>query len=53
MDQIINHILQLKQKHHITKLYVDMANPEVIRELKRRIDEDLSTTTITRKNSSG
>ena len=39
MNQIINHILQPKQKHHITKLYVDGANPEVIRELKRRIGE--------------
>src|SRR5918994_7081420 len=39
MNQIINHILQLKQKHHITKLFIDGANPEVIRELKRRIGE--------------
>jgi hypothetical protein len=39
MNNIINHIMQLKQRHHITKLYVDGANPEVIRELKRRIDE--------------
>jgi hypothetical protein len=39
MNQIINHILQLKQRHHITRLYVDGANPEVIRELKRRIGE--------------
>jgi hypothetical protein len=39
MNQIINHILQLKQRHHITKVYVDGANPEVIRELKRRIGE--------------
>jgi hypothetical protein len=39
MNQIINHILQLKQRHHITKLYVDGANPEVIRELKTRIGE--------------
>ncbi len=39
MNQIINHNLQLKQRHHITKLYVDGANPEVIRELKRRIGE--------------
>jgi len=39
MNQIINHILQLKQKHHITRVYVDGANPEVIRELKRRIGE--------------
>ena len=29
----------LKQRHHITKIYVDGANPEVIRELKRRIGE--------------
>jgi hypothetical protein len=39
MNQIINHILQLKQRHHITKHYVDGANPEVIRELKSRIGE--------------
>jgi terminase large subunit-like protein len=39
MNEIINHILQLKQRHHITKLYIDGANPEVIRELKRRIGE--------------
>ena len=31
--------MQLKQRHHITKLFVDGANPEVIRELKRRIGE--------------
>ena len=39
MNYIINHIMQLKQKHHITKFYVDGANPEVIRELKSRIGE--------------
>jgi hypothetical protein len=39
MNDIINHIMQLKQKHHITKLFVDGANPEVIRELKGRIGE--------------
>jgi hypothetical protein len=39
MNEIIKHILQLKQKHHITKVYVDGANPEVIREIKRRIGE--------------
>ena len=39
MNDIINHIMQVKQRHHITKVYVDGANPEVIRELKRRIDE--------------
>ena len=37
MNYIINHIMQLKQRHHITKIYVDGANPEVIRELKARI----------------
>jgi hypothetical protein len=37
INYIINHIMQLKQRHHITKLYVDGANPEVIRELKTRI----------------
>jgi hypothetical protein len=31
--------MQLKQKHHITKIYVDGANPEVIRELKGQIGE--------------
>jgi hypothetical protein len=39
MNQIVNHILQLKQRHHITRVFVDGANPEVIRELKRRIGE--------------
>ena len=39
MNEIINHIMQLKQRHHITKFYVDGANPEVIRELKTRIGE--------------
>ena len=36
MNEIINYIMQLKQRHHI---YVDGANPEVIRELKSRIGE--------------
>ena len=39
MNEIINRIMQLKQRHHITKIYVDGANPEVIRELKARIGE--------------
>ncbi len=39
MNAIINHIMQLKQRHHCTKIYVDGANPEVIRELKSRIGE--------------
>jgi hypothetical protein len=39
MNEIINHIMQLKQRHHITKIYCDGANPEVIRELKNRIGE--------------
>jgi hypothetical protein len=39
MNEIIDHIMQLKQKHHVTKLYVDGANPKVIRDLKRRIGE--------------
>jgi hypothetical protein len=39
MNEIINHIMQLKQRHHCTKVYVDGANLEVIRELKRRIGE--------------
>ena len=39
MNEIINHIMRLKQKHHITKIYVDGANPEAIRELKARIGE--------------
>ena len=39
MNYIINHIMQLKQRYHVTKIYVDGANPEVIRELKSRIGE--------------
>ena len=39
MNEIINHIMRLKQKHHITKIYCDGANPEVIRELKSKIGE--------------
>ena len=39
MNSIINRIMQLKHKHHFTKIYVDGANPEVIRELKSRIGE--------------
>ena len=39
MNYIINHIMRLKQRHHITKIYVDGANPEVIRELKSRIGD--------------
>ena len=39
MNNIINHIMQLKQTHHITKVFVDGANPEVTRELKIRIDD--------------
>lgn len=31
--------MQLKQRHHCTKVYVDSSNPEVIRELKARIGE--------------
>ncbi|MGA6990104.1 MAG: hypothetical protein WBL67_11240 [Nitrososphaeraceae archaeon] len=31
--------MQLKQRHHITKLYRNGAKPEVIRELKTRIGE--------------
>jgi hypothetical protein len=31
--------MQLKQRHHITKIYVDGVNPQVIRELKARIGE--------------
>jgi hypothetical protein len=38
-NDVIDHVMQLKQKHHITKIYVDGANPEVIRELKARIGE--------------
>jgi hypothetical protein len=41
MNDIINHIMQLKHRHHCTKIYVDGANPEVIRELKSRIDLDM------------
>ena len=32
-------MMQLKQRLYITKIYVDGANPEVIRELKTRIGE--------------
>jgi hypothetical protein len=39
MNEIIHHIMQLKQRYHCTKVYVDGANPEVIRELKSRIGE--------------
>jgi hypothetical protein len=39
MNQIINHILQLKLRHHVTRIFVDGANPEVIRGLKHRIGE--------------
>jgi hypothetical protein len=39
MNSIIDYIMQLKQRHHCTRVYVDGANPEVIRELKRRIGE--------------
>jgi hypothetical protein len=38
-SEAIDHVMQLKQKHHVTKIYVDGANPEVIRELKARIGE--------------
>lgn len=31
--------MQLKHKHHVTRIYIDGANPEIIRELKRRIRE--------------
>ena len=39
MNNIIDQIMQSKQRHHITKIYVDGANPEVIRELKARNGE--------------
>lgn len=39
MNEIIDHVMQLKQRHHCTRLYIDGANPEVVRELKRRIGE--------------
>ena len=39
MNEIIDDIMQLKQRHHCTRVYIDGANPEVIRELKRRIGE--------------
>ena len=38
-NYIINHIMQLKHRHHCTKIYVDGANPDVIKELKTRIGE--------------
>jgi hypothetical protein len=39
MNEIIDYVMLLKQRHRITRLYCDGANPEVIRELKRRIGE--------------
>ena len=39
MNEIISHVMQLKQRHRVTRVYVDGANPEVIRELKSRIGE--------------
>ena len=36
---IINRIMELKMRHHVSKIYVDGANPEVVHELKRRIGE--------------
>lgn len=30
MNEIINHVMQLKHKHHVTRIYIDGANPEVI-----------------------
>ena len=39
MNNIINQYHAIKQRLHITKIYVDGANPEVIRELKSRIGE--------------
>ena len=36
---VMDTIMRLKQKHHVTKLYCDGANPEVIHELKCRIGE--------------
>lgn len=39
MNNIIDHVMQLKQRHHCTRVYADGANPEVIRELKIRIGE--------------
>ena len=35
MNVIIYYIMQLKHEHHVTRLYMDGANPEVIREPKR------------------
>lgn len=37
--EVISHIMQLKQQHHVTKIYIDGANPLVVRELKKRIGE--------------
>ena len=39
MNNIINQYHAIKQRLHITKIYVDGANPEVIRELKSRIGD--------------
>jgi hypothetical protein len=37
INEIITHIMRLKQRNHLTRKYVDGANPEIIRELKRII----------------
>ena len=39
INEIINLIMRIKQRRHYYKIYVDGANPEVIRELKARIGE--------------
>jgi hypothetical protein len=43
MNRIID-VMRLKQRHHLTKIYVDGANLEVIRELKTRIGSTMTTT---------
>ena len=39
MNYIINHIMRAKAEASYNEIYVDGANPEVIRELKARIGE--------------
>jgi hypothetical protein len=39
MNDMIDYAMQLKQRHHSARIYVNGANHKVIRELKRRIGE--------------
>ena len=48
MNEIINHIMQLKQRHHITKIYVDGANPVVTHFLRHGFKTDPNSRQIKR-----